>query len=69
MLLLIMIRVQYFANFAGGIAVTVSDICTGPPNFFRLLGSNGIQTTFLKFKFHYVYFMVIGHLKASLFYM
>ena len=40
MLLMIMIRVQYFVNFAGDVAVTMSDIkkiCTGPPTFLGFL--------------------------------
>ena len=38
-LLLIMIIIQYFANFAGDVAVTMLDIskmCTQPPNLFGL---------------------------------
>ena len=33
-----MIRIQYFANFVGDVAVVMSDIkkmCTGSPNFFN----------------------------------
>ena len=43
-----MIKVQYFANFVGDVAVTMSDIsqnCTGSPNFCGVLGSNGFQST------------------------